>query len=117
MGRLLREHTHELFKRSPWLAHLKFNLHSVTVQQVRRKRRIMKGVVPVPRAAAFVIVGEDPLEPLDVALFYLFCEFFDVVRIIDVEFISVVAHFPAIYSKLHPVHIRLNQLFLLQTLL
>ena len=63
------------------------------------------------------MVGKNPLEPLDVALFYLLCKFFDVIRIIDVEFISVVANFPAIDSKLHPVYIRLNQLFLLQTLL
>lgn len=68
MRRLRWENTHELLQGPAGLSQLELHFDSVTVDQVRREGRIVKGIEPVPGLAAVIIVLQDPLEALDIRL-------------------------------------------------
>jgi len=94
MSRLLGQNAHELLKGSAGLAHLELNQHSVTIDEIRCKRRIVVRVEPLPRLAAPIIVSHDPLQPFNIALLDLGCELLDIASLSNHELIGVVPHFP-----------------------
>jgi len=68
MGTLLRQHGHQLLQRAEGLPHVPVNHDLVAVDEVGRMRGIVERVVPLPRHAPLVVVGEDPGQALHVCL-------------------------------------------------
>ncbi len=67
----------------------------------------MEWVKPCPANAAFVVIGEDPLQALEVALSDVFDELLYVL-LIHVKLLAVVSHFPALLTQLDLVHVFLS---------
>lgn len=68
----------------------------------------MVRIVPIPAHTAFVVVRKDPLQAFYVGLPDLCCEFLILSLGLNQKFAAIIAHFPALNSKLYCVNVALH---------
>ena len=108
MGTLNWKDRQELLKGLRWFTFLEFNFQHVATQKIACKRCIMIRIVPIPRSTAIVVILEDPGESLDVCLHDLLLKFLELTFASDMEFLGVVALFPAIFTIFDSVRVSID---------
>lgn len=109
MGTLLGEHRHQLFERSQWLAHYEVNLDFIALDQVCSEWRVVERIVPIPALTPVIVIGEDPLQALDVRLSDPVLKSLLVFRRVHVELVTVVSLLVAIFTQLDAIDVPCHQ--------
>ena len=79
MGTLFWKYSQELLKWRGRLPKFELDFYSVCIYKITCKWGIMVGIEPIPTGTSLVIIGKDPLEPLNVRLFDLFYKFRNII--------------------------------------
>lgn len=108
MCRLLRENTHQLFKWTSGLSHLKLYVNFCAIHKIRCKWGVMEWIIPIPTLTAFIVIGKDPLKSFNITLLNFINKLLNVVGVCNKELISIIPHFPAINTELDFVNIGFN---------